>query len=187
MIRIASMLVVALITVACTGASDSADTTTTTITTLEPDLITYESPALGFSIDYPTAWTLAENADQGILEVTAPAAVDGFLPNFNVLAKGDLPEEIPIPVFFESKLAEYRSSLPDVTLLEVADLTTSNGPARGITLTSTEGNATIAISTLVLVDEDDRVWEVTFFSAAQTMENLGPLVIEIFQSFIILH
>ena len=179
MARITLVLVAALTLISCTEETPQGTATTTTAPT---ELLTFESQELGFSIGYPAGWAAAENIEQGLFEATAPESVDGFLPNFNVVVN-ELPAEIPASTFFEAKVAEYRDALPDVEILEVANLSLDDGPARGITLTSTEAGSTIAISTLIVVNENNRVWEVSFFSAALTMERLGPLVTEIFQTF----
>ena len=187
MTRIASVLVVALMLTACSDTDSSAPSTDDSAppTTSADDFDSYttvEVPELGFSIDQPLGWTAELDTEDSILQVSAPAPTDGFTPNFNV-AVGDIPEELPAIAYFEGEIPRLRETLPDVEILEVANLTIDGAQARGITLTSTENNTTIGISRLIILDADNRAWELTFFADASTLERLSSVVQTIFASF----
>lgn len=173
------MLVLVLTVVAC---SDSASDPATSSTTGPASLETFEAPQLGFVVDYPSDWVPFLKLDESILEVIAPAPLNGFVPNFNVTT-GEIPTEIPRSVYYEGEISRLRDTLPGVEILEVSDLSVDGVPARGITLTSTENDLTIGISRLLVLDDEGQAWEVSFFAQAGTLERLAPTVTEIFQSF----
>ncbi len=187
MTRIASVLVVVLMLSACSDTDSSAPSTddstppTTSADTFD-SYTTVEVPELGFSIDQPLGWTAQLDVEDSILQVTAPAPTDGFTPNFNV-AVGDIPQELPAIAYFEGEVSRLEATLPGVEILEVANLTIDGAMARGITLTSTENDTTIGISRLIILDENNRAWELTFFAEASTLERLSRVVQTIFASF----
>lgn len=178
--RIFPMLALVLTLVACSDTS-SGPSTTSTITPAST-LETFEAPELGFEIAHPSDWTPVLKVDEGILEVIAPREQSGFVPNFNVVT-GQIPVEIPRAAYYESEIARLEETLPDVQILEVADVGVDGTPGRGITFTSTENDITIGISRLLVLDDDGQAWEISFFAEAGTLEDLAPMVTEIFQSF----
>lgn len=187
MTRIAPVLVVALMLTACSDAgldAPASDGTTTTTSDTSPieAMTTIEVPELGFSIDQPTGWNAELDMEASILQVSAPTASDGFIPNFNV-AVGDIPTDLPPIAYFEGEIPRLEATLPSVEILEVANLTIDGAPARGITLTSAENGQTIGVSRLIVLDENRRAWEITFFSHASTLERLSDVVQDIFASF----
>ena len=187
MTRIATVLVVVLMLTACSETVSSAPTAddpapTTTSAEAFDSYTTVEVPELGFSIDQPLGWTAQLDIEDSLLEVTAPAPTDGFTPNFNV-AVGDIPAELPAVAYFEGEIPRLQETLPNVEILEVANLTIDGAQARGITLTSTENDTTIGISRLIILDGDNRAWELTFFAEASTLERLSRTVQAIFSSF----
>ena len=187
MTRIASVLVVALMLIACSDTESSTPSTDDSAppTTSADDFDSYttvEVPELGFSIDQPLGWTAELDLDDSLLQVSAPAPTDGFTPNFNV-AVGDIPDDLPPIAYFEGEIPRLQETLPEVEILEVVNLTIDGAPARGITLTSSEGGTTIGISRLIILDEDNRAWEITFFAEASTLERLTRVVQTIFSSF----
>lgn len=187
MTRIASVLVVVLLLTACSDTNSSAPSTGDSApqTTSAEDFESYttvEVPELGFSIDQPLGWTAQLDLDDSILQVSAPAPTDGFTPNFNV-AVGDIPDELPAVAYFEGEIPRLQETLPNVEILEVANLTIDGAQARGITLTSTENDTTIGISRLIILDEESRAWELTFFAEVSTLERLSKVVQTIFASF----
>lgn len=186
MTRIAAMLVVILMLTACsdtgTSTSSAGDTTSADLNTTSDSMENIEVPELGFSIDHPTGWTSRLDVEDSILEVTAPVVSDGFLPNFNV-SVGQLPDDLPAVAYFEGDIPKLEATLPEVEVLEVVDLTVDGAEARGITITSTENENTIGISRLIILDENNRAYEVTFFAAAQSLQRLTPVVQDIFSSF----
>ena len=187
MTRIATVLVVVLMLTACSDTDASAPTTDdpappTTSAEAFDSYTTVEVPELGFSIDQPLGWTAQLDLEDSILQVSAPAPTDGFTPNFNV-AVGDIPDELPAVAYFEGEIPRLQETLPNVEILEVVNLTVEGAPARGITLTSTENDTTIGISRLIILDDDNRAWELTFFAEASTLERLSRTVQTIFSSF----
>ena len=186
MTRIASVLVVVLLFTACSNTDSSAPATDDPAPTPTSEAFdgytTIEVPELGFSIDQPLGWSADLDLDDSILQVSAPSPTDGFTPNFNV-AVGDIPEELPAVAYFEGEIPRLEETLPGVEILEVANLTIDGARARGITLTSTENDTTVGISRLIILNEDNRAWEVTFFAAASTLERLSSVVQTIFASF----
>ena len=173
------MLALVLTLGAC---SDSASNPSTTTTTAPVSLQTYDASELGFSIDHPAGWTPILKVEEGILEVIAPEQRNGFVPNFNVTT-GQIPEDIPRTAYYEGEIARLEDTLPDVEVLEVADVSVDGVPARGITLVSSENDITIGISRLLVLDDDGQAWEVSFFAQAGTLEQMAPMVTDIFQSF----
>jgi hypothetical protein len=190
MTRIASVLVVALLLTACSESGSDAvaigDATTSTTSNSSTEsldaMTTVEVPELGFAIDQPTGWIAQVDLEDSLLQVTAPTASDGFVPNFNV-SVGDIPTELPAIGYFEGEIPRLQATLPGVEILEVANLTIDGAPARGITLTSTENGITVGISRLIILDADSRAWEITFFANASTLERLSGVVQDIFASF----
>lgn len=189
MTRIASVLVVVLALTACSdsGSDASAVDDSTPSTTRVKDqpieaLTTVEVPELGFAIDQPTGWTARLDTVDSLFEVTAPSAADGYIPNFNVNV-GDLPADLPAVAYFEGEVSRLQETLPGVEILEVANVTVDGAPARGITLTSTENGVTIGISRLIILDDANRAWEITFFAHAATLQRLTGTVQDIFASF----
>ena len=187
MTRIASVLVVVLMLTACSDTQSSAPSTEAPAPPPTSDdsfdsYTTVEVPELGFSIDQPLGWIAQLDLEDSILQVSAPAPTDGFTPNFNV-AVGDIPAELPAVAYFEGEIPRLQETLPNVEILEVANLTVDGAQARGITLTSTENGTTIEISRLIILDEDNRAWELTFFAEASTLERLARTVQTIFSSF----
>jgi hypothetical protein len=185
MTRIASVLVVVLMLTACSdtdSSAPSADDPAPPTTSAFDSYTTVEVPELGFSIDQPLGWTAQLDVEDSILQVTAPTPTDGFTPNFNV-AVGDIPADLPAIAYFEGEISRLEATLPGVEILEVANLTIDGAPARGITLTSTENDTTIGISRLIILDENNRAWELTFFAEASTLERLSRVVQTIFASF----
>jgi hypothetical protein len=187
MTRIASVLVVVLMLTACSDTDSSAPSTDdsappTTSADAFDDYTTVEVPELGFSIDQPLGWTAQLDLEDSILQVTAPTPTDGFTPNFNV-AVGDIPADLPAIAYFEGEISRLEATLPGVEILEVANLTIDGAMARGITLTSKENDTTIGISRLIILDEDNRAWELTFLAEASTLERLSRVVQTIFASF----
>lgn len=174
------MLALVLTLVAC-SETPSGPATTSTIAPAST-LQTFEAPELGFEIDHPADWTPVLKVDEGILEVIAPEAQSGFVPNFNVVT-GQIPVEIPRTAYYEGEIGRLEETLPDVQVLEVADVEVDGVPARGITFTSTENDTTIGISRLLVLDDEGQAWEISFFAEAGTLEDLAPMVTDIFQSF----
>lgn len=187
MTRIASVLAVVLMLTACSDTDSSAPSTddpspSTTSADAFDSYTTIEVPELGFSIDQPLGWTAQLDVEDSLLQVSAPAPTDGFTPNFNVTV-GDIPEDLPAVAYFEGEISRLEATLPGVQILEVANLTIDGAQARGITLTSTENDTTIGISRLIILDSDNRAWELTFFAEASTLERLSRVVQTIFSSF----
>lgn len=189
MTRIASVLAVVLALTACSdsgsGASAPDDPTTSTSPAADQPieaLTTVEVPELGFVIDQPTGWTARVDTNDSIFEATAPVATDGFVPNFNV-SVGDIPADLPAIAYFEGEVPRLRETLPGVEILEVVNLTIDGAQARGITFTSTENDVTIGISRLIILDDANRAWEITFFAHVATLERLSGTVQDIFASF----
>lgn len=178
--RIIPMLALVLTLAACSETPPGPATTSTTApaSTLE----TFEAPELGFEVDHPSSWTPVLKVDEGILEVIAPEAQNGFVPNFNVVT-GQIPVDIPRAAYYEGEIARLEETLPDVQILEVANVGVDGIPARGITFTSTENDITIGISRLLVLDDEGQAWEISFFAEAGTLEDMAPTVTEIFQSF----
>jgi hypothetical protein len=187
MTRITPVIVVVLMLTACSNsgsgavATDDATTSTTSESPIDA-MTTVEVPELGFAIDQPTGWAAELDLEDSLLQVTSLTASDGFVPNFNV-SVGDIPPELPAIAYFEGEIPRLEATLPGVEILEVANLTIDGAPARGITLTSTENDTTIGISRLIILDSNSRAWEITFFSAASTLERLSDVVQDIFSSF----
>jgi hypothetical protein len=189
MTRIASVLAVVLMLTACSDSGSSAPateasipSTTSTAADAFDSFTTIEVAELGFTIDQPLGWTAELDVEDSILQVSAPVSTDGFTPNFNV-AVGDIPEDLPAVAYFEGEISRLEATLPGVQILEVANLTIDGAQARGITLTSTENDTTIGISRLIILDENSRAWELTFFAEASTLERLSRVVQTIFSSF----
>lgn len=187
MTRIALVLTVVLMLTACSDTDSSAPTTDapappTTAAEAADSYTNIEVPELGFSIDQPTGWIAQLDEADSLLEVTAPSPSNGFTPNFNV-AVGDIPTELPAIAYFEGEIPRLQETLPNVEILEVVNLNVDGAPARGITLTSTENDTTIGISRLIILDDENRAWELTFFAEASTLERLSRTVQTIFSSF----
>lgn len=180
--RIIPMLLVALTLTACAEGVDAPDDQPTTPPTSGPTtrLETVDVPELGFSIGVPTDWTHAVDSRERLFQATAGRPTNGYLPNFNVTSD-ELPDEIPVAAYFDSEVGRLEEALPDVEILETANLEVDGSPARGITLTSTEAGTTIGISRLLVV-RDGTAYEATFFSEARALEDLAPMVTDIFQS-----
>ena len=173
-----------LVIAACGDASESIDSTTTTITIDIPDVDDFErfeSAQLGFAIDYPVGWEVIPSTAEGLIGFTAPAATAGLSPNFNV-STGVVPDDVPANVYYQGERSRIEANLPGARILEEANVNVDGVLGRGITLVINEGGRDVGISRMIVL-RDGRAWEVSFFAEAGQLEQLSPIVTSIFQSF----
>ncbi|HEY5685765.1 MAG TPA: PsbP-related protein [Acidimicrobiia bacterium] len=184
---VAAAALTAALGAACGGDGADGATTNTTAPPAPATTVNVEtferftSPELGFSISYPAQWTVAPSLGEGFVQFSAPLNTGGFTPNFNVTT-GQVPDDVPFTVYYDGERAKLESNLPDVRILEEANIVVDGVPGRGITLVTGQDGIDVGISRFI-VTTGGQAWEVSFFAEARQLEELAPLVTEIFQSF----
>ena len=170
---------------ACGGSS--ADTTTTapseTVETIAfdaDDLVTYESAPYGFAIGHPADWTVTEVTAENLIGFTAPAAASGLTPNFNITIT-DVSDDLPPAAYYEGEIERVTASLENAEVLEVADVNVDGTIGRGLTVVTRQNDMDIGISRIIVLN-DGRAYEVSFFAPAGELERLSPMVTAIFRS-----
>lgn len=178
-------LVVAL--AACGNGTSTTSTaaestgTTTAIAPFDPaDLVLYESPTYGFAIAHPVDWTVSEVTAENLIGFTAPSG--GLLtPNFNVTIN-EVPEELLPIAYYEGEIERVSTSLENAEILEVADVNVDGVIGRGLTVVTRQADMDIGISRIIVINEG-RAYELSFFAEATDLQRLSSMVTAIFQSF----
>lgn len=182
---LATSIVLAVAVAGC--GDDTSFSTTTTIPETTPSTVDvdsferFDSPELGFSIAHPEGWSVTPSLGEGLVEFSAPLVSGGLTPNFNV-ATGRVADDVPAHVYYQGERSKLEANLPDVQVVEEADVTIDGVPARGITIITDQAGVDVGISRLIVLD-DGQAWEITFFAEASRLEEMSPLVVAIFQSF----
>jgi hypothetical protein len=184
---IAVLLVTALLSGACSTAEEATTTSAAlpTTTTIDANALErYESPSLGFAIEYPAGWTVIPSPVEGLVGFTAPLGSDTIAPNFNV-STGSVPEEVSALDYYAVERDRLDAMLAELRVLEEVDINIDGYPGRGFTLLTTQQGIEVGISRIIVLAEG-RAFEVTFFAEASQMPSLSPLVTAILASFDIL-
>lgn len=178
------VLVVAL--AACTAENAETTTTqvpiqpTTTVAFDPADLVLYESPGYGFAIAHPADWTVTEVDAENLVGFTAPPDGSALTPNFNITVN-QIPEDLIPVAFYEGEIDRVRTALENAEILEVADVNVDGVVGRGLTVVTRQQNMDIGISRIIVINEG-RAYELSFFAEASELERLSPLVASVFQS-----
>ncbi|MDX1447652.1 MAG: PsbP-related protein [Acidimicrobiia bacterium] len=174
-------LVVAL--VACgnnTASTTSTPSATSTIPFDPASLVLYESERHGFAIAYPQDWTVTEVDAENLVGFTAPSGGTALTPNFNVTVT-DVDPELPATAYYEGEIERVSTALENAEILEVANVNVDGVLGRGLTLVTTQQGIDIGISRIIVLNEG-RAYELSFFAEARRLEQLAPMVSSIFQS-----
>lgn len=170
---------------ACSGSS--SDTTTTaapaTVETVpfDPaDLVTYESIPYGFEIGHPPDWTVSEVTAENLIGFTAPGTESGLTPNFNVTIT-DVTSDLPPAAYYEGEIERVTTSLENAEVLEIADVNVDGVFGRGLTVVTRQAEMDIGIARIIVIN-DGRAYELSFFAQAGELERLSPMVTAIFRS-----
>ena len=143
--------------------------------------VRYDSPAYGFSIAYPGDWKVTEVPAENLIGFTAPTTgAQSLTPNFN-LTITDVTEDLPPVAYYEGEIERVKTSLENADILEVANVNVDGVMGRGLTLVTTQKGLDIGISRIIVIN-NDRAYELSFFAEASDLETLAPLVTAIFQS-----
>jgi hypothetical protein len=170
---------------ACSG-SPSATTTTVAPETVEtvafdPDsLVTYESIPYGFALDHPPDWTVSEVTVENLIGFTAPSTESGLTPNFNITIT-EVPPELPPAAYYEGEIERVTTSLENAEILEVVDVNVDGTIGRGLTIVTRQADLDIGIARIIVIN-DDRAYELSFFAQAGDLERMSPMVTAIFRS-----
>lgn len=180
-------MAIAVAVAACAGSAASTSTTSTTVhqvTTTSVDYSSferYESPTYGFSIAYPGDWTVSEVTAENLIGFTAPAAgTAGLTPNFNVTITDVTPDLVPV-AYYDGEIERVKTSLKNADFLEVVNVNVDGVMGRGMTLVTKQEGMDIGISRIIVIN-NDRAYELSFFAEASDLEQLAPVVTTIFQS-----
>ncbi|HVR33894.1 MAG TPA: PsbP-related protein [Acidimicrobiia bacterium] len=178
-------LVVAL--AAC--APSTAETTTsqpgTTTVAQDPfdpdDLTLYESPTYGFAVAYPEDWTVSEVGAENLIGFTAPSTGATLTPNFNVTVNEVSPDFPPI-AYYEGEIERVTTALENAEILEAVNVNVNGVIGRGLTIVTRQSGVDIGISRMIVIN-DDRAYELSFFAEASELDRLSDMVAAIIQSF----
>lgn len=144
----------------------------------------FESSILGFAVDYPAGWTVADSPLEGLVGFTAPVGDSAVTPNFNV-STGEVPEAITAADYYDVERDRLDANLAELRVLEEVNVDVDGYLGRGFTLVTKQGDLDVGISRMIVLVEG-KAWEVTFFAEATQLETFAPVVTAIFRSFEIL-
>lgn len=179
------ILFVVVALAACNASSATSSTTTpaesTSTTPFDPaSLVLYESETHGFAIAHPRDWQVIEVDAENLVGFTAPSGGDALTPNFNVTVT-EVDPELPAVAYYEGEIERVTTALENAEILEVADVNVDGVIGRGLTLVTTQQGVDIGISRIIVINES-RAYELSFFAEASRLEQLSPMVASIFQS-----
>lgn len=181
-------ILVLCVALALAGCAETTSETTTTeasppvdsTTSAPAELVEYESIPYGFAISHPADWTVTEVPVENLIGFTAPADGRGLTPNFNVSIT-EVSADLPPAAYYRGEIERVQTSLENAEILEVADVNVDGTMGRGLTLVTRQADMDIGISRIIVI-HDSRAYEVSFFAAAAELEQLSPLVTDIFRS-----
>jgi len=180
------LLIICLV-VALGACGNSAATSTTeadpptTTTTFDPaDLVVYESPTYGFAIAHPSDWEVTEVTAENLIGFTSPVSTSNLTPNFNITIT-EVSADLPPVAYYQGEIERVTTSLENAEIIEVADVNVDGVIGRGLTLVTRQSGMDIGISRIIVIN-DTRAYELSFFAEAAELERLSPLVASIFQS-----
>ncbi|MEX2655069.1 MAG: hypothetical protein WD532_08580 [Acidimicrobiia bacterium] len=117
---------------------------------------------------------------ENLIGFTAPSG--GLLtPNFNVTVN-EVPEELVPIAYYEGEIERVRTSLENAEILEVVDVDVDGVIGRGLTVITRHADMDIGISRIIVINEG-RAYELSFFAEAADLQRLSSMVTAIFQSF----
>lgn len=178
------ILCVVVALAACGGSATSTTTSTPESTSTVPfdpsSLVLYESETHGFAIAHPQDWRVTEVDAENLVGFTAPSGGDVLVPNFNVTVT-EVDPELPAVAYYEGEIERVTTALENAEVLEVADVNVDGVIGRGLTLVTTQQGVDIGISRIIVINES-RAYELSFFAEASRLEQLAPMVASIFQS-----
>lgn len=180
------LIIGVVVALAACGGSESASTTTAPPETVETvtfdpdDLVTYESVPYGFEIGHPADWSVSEVTAENLIGFTAPASESGLTPNFNITVT-DVTSDLPPAAYYEGEIERVTTSLENAEILEVADVNIDGAIGRGLTVVTRQGEMDIGIARIIVIN-DGRAYELSFFAPADELERLSPMVTAIFRS-----
>lgn len=181
------ILVLAIALAACSGSTTATTTPTPADSqppTTEPfdpsSLVLYESEEYGFAIAHPRDWTVTEVDAENLVGFTAPSGGENLTPNFNVTVT-EVDPDLPPIAYYEGEIERVTTALENAEILEVADVNVDGVIGRGLTLVTTQQGVDIGISRIIVIN-DTRAYELSFFAEARRLEQLAPMVASIFQS-----
>ena len=180
------LIIGVVVALAACGGPSSATTTTTTPETVETiafdsdDLVTYESIPYGFAIGHPPDWSVSEVTAENLIGFTAPATASGLTPNFNVTIT-EVTSDLPATAYYEGEIERVTASLENAEILEVADVNVDGVIGRGLTIVTRQAEMDIGIARIIVIN-DGRAYELSFFAEAGELERLSPMVTAIFRS-----
>ena len=181
-----TLIVGVVVALAACGGSSSETTTTAVPETVDTvdfdpaDLVTYESVPYGFEIGHPPDWTVSEVTAENLIGFTAPATESGLTPNFNITIT-DVTTDLPPAAYYEGEIERVTTSLENAEILEVADVNVDGTIGRGLTVVTRQADMDIGISRIIVIN-DGRAYEISFFAEAGELERLSPMVTAIFRS-----
>ena len=140
----------------------------------------YESPTYGFAVAHPVDWTVTEVAAENIIGFTAPSSNSAMTPNFNV-AVNQVSENLPAVAYYEGEIERVRTALENAEIIEVADVNVDGVIGRGLTVITRQSGIDVGVSRIIVIN-DGRAYELSFFAPAVDLERLAPMVSSIFQS-----
>jgi hypothetical protein len=145
------------------------------------DLVTYESIPYGFAIGHPPDWTVSEVTAENLIGFTAPATgSSGLTPNFNITIT-DVTPDLPAAAYYEGEIERVTTSLENAEVLEVADVNIDGVIGRGLTVVTRQAEMDIGIARVIVIN-DSRAYELSFFAGASELDRLSPMVTAIFRS-----
>lgn len=178
-------LLVALAACAPTTAETTTSQPGTTIVADAPfdpdDLTLYESPTYGFAVAYPEDWTVSEVGAENLVGFTAPTTGGTLTPNFNVTVNEVSPDFPPI-AYYEGEVERVTTALENAEILEEVDINVNGVIGRGLTIVTRQSGMDIGISRMIVIN-DDRAFELSFFAEASELGRMSELVAAIIQSF----
>lgn len=169
---------------ACGGSAASSTTfapeSTSTVPFDPSGLVLYESETHGFAIAHPPDWEVVEVDAENLVGFTAPSGGEAMTPNFNVTVT-EVDPNLPAVAYYEGEVERVTTALANAEVLEVADVNVDGVIGRGLTLVTTQQGVDIGISRIIVINES-RAYELSFFAEASRLEQLAPMVSSIFQS-----
>ena len=167
-------------------------TTTTTIkpspisTKLASNFLTYENPAVGIKVQYPSDW-LKNATGQGVIFVLPSrnniSNPEQFLARLEAYNVPSFPPNIPLKTMADGVLNGYKRTLPNFQLESYTNTTLAGSPAVKIIYTfmnSKEGNVK---ATDIGTIKNNRLYVIQYYVEAAKYQNYLPILQKIVDSF----
>lgn len=154
-------------------------------TTESDNLLAYENPNLGFSLEYPADWSKEET----LSFISPPPSSNETLSSPNeapesiAVTTEALPYNIPLDEYSESAIGLLEGQFPNFTLIDSSEVTLSGYPAHQITYTYTLDGVDLKNMQIWTIADNNIAYALTYGGLVEEFDISFPVIENMINSF----